>query len=99
MFECLMVKDDSVATLIFDYDEGFIAELKQAVPSHDRGWNPEKKEWTVSARHVEDVLAMAVDYFGRETYKVVTDDDAGKTVRTNMVTGHKQSQGHLFSGA
>ena len=96
MFEALVTEGDDVAVLVFPYHREFIEELKELVSHVDRSYDPETKEWTVKIDYLDDVLAIAADCWPRDTWKVVTDDAAKRTTRTNVETGEKHVQNHLL---
>ncbi len=45
----------------FDYDAGFIADLKDVVPPWARGWNPDRRGWLVDNVWLDGVRQLADD--------------------------------------
>ena len=96
MFEALVTEGDDVAILVFPYHRDFIEALKELVPHVDRSYDPDEKDWTIKIDYLDDVLALAADCWPRSTWKVVTDDAAKKTTRTNVETAESIVQNHMF---
>lgn len=51
--------------LRFPFDAGFKDQLKDALPSHGRGWDPDRRVWWIKPEFKETVLSFAPQYFAR----------------------------------
>ena len=74
------------------YSEGFVADLKAAVPSRDRAWNAGSRMWWAEESHAETVFALLLEYFG--AYELV-DEDTGELTHIDR-SGARAVQGGLF---
>jgi hypothetical protein len=46
-----------------DYSDGFRKAMVERIPASERGWNPEKKQWWVSALWLEFAEGLVVEFF------------------------------------
>ena len=58
------------------FDAGFVEEIKRAIPSEDRAWWPEARQWWVQEDYEADAIALVVYHYG-ET--IVVDAEGGET--------------------
>jgi len=56
--------DGSAADVRFPYDAFVVGEIKRAVPSPLRSYDPGTKAWTISARYVSTVFHLLARVFG-----------------------------------
>jgi hypothetical protein len=56
--------DGSAADLRFPFDAFVVAEIKRAVPSPLRTYDPATRTWTVAARYVGDIYHLLDQAFG-----------------------------------
>ena len=56
--------DGSAADVRFPFDAFVVGELKRAVPSPLRTYDPDSKTWTVAARYVGDIYHILDQAFG-----------------------------------
>jgi hypothetical protein len=64
--------------LAFDYSPAMVQALKDNIPSRQRKWMPERKEWWFKPGMLAGVRALAERHCGRVQY--VTEGDAGEDV-------------------
>jgi len=56
--------DGSAADVTFPYDAFVVAEIKRAVPSPLRTYDPDSRTWTVAGRYVSTVFHLLARVFG-----------------------------------
>lgn len=61
--------------IVTPFSQDFIDDLKD-IPSRDRAWWPEARQWWVAEEHEADVIALVVHHYG-ET--ILVDEDGGET--------------------
>lgn len=54
------------------FDADFVQEIKRGVPSDDRAWWPEARQWWVHEDHEAAIIALVVFHYG-ETIIVAED--------------------------
>ena len=64
----LETESSGAIKLFTPYNAGFIAELKDAIPSTDRMWEPTERYWWVSADHADVAMQIVGQYFIDETF-------------------------------
>lgn len=45
------------------YDEDFVEQLKEAVPSHGRSWDPKDRVWLISSEYWDTAAEVVEEYF------------------------------------
>lgn len=58
----------------------FVDELKETVPSSNRKWDPDRKEWSISEMFLEELIPMLKRYFD----EVITDLLEEPSIPDNM---------------
>lgn len=74
MIASALWRDDGSVVLRFPYHEGLLSQLKLAIPSHHRSWNPEIKAWIVWGEYAP----LAVDLV-RSVYANLRESRPGAT--------------------
>ena len=57
-------EDGDLFVLRSPYDPDFVNELKAAVPSYDREWDPAEKCWSINLDHQPVVMELVEEFFG-----------------------------------